>query len=149
MAGVQWLVAGVALFATGAACSQGTQPNYPVKSLKMIVPFPAGGPTDIVARLLGQKFSEAWGQQEDVIWDSIFGELGALALDPRPEVRNCAVNTLFSCVLGHGASFPLLGWEARIASPRRAPSGLSRGPWEGAGEGSMIVTAALARPRRS
>jgi tripartite-type tricarboxylate transporter receptor subunit TctC len=28
----------------------------------MIVPFPAGGPSDIVARLIGQKMSEAWGQ---------------------------------------------------------------------------------------
>ena len=77
MAGVQWLVAGVALFATGAACSQGTQPNYPVKSLKMIVPFPAGGPTDIVARLLGQKFSEAWGQQ--VVIDNRPGGGGVIA----------------------------------------------------------------------
>ena len=35
---------------------------YPAKPVKMIVPFPAGGATDVVARLLGQKLSEAWGQ---------------------------------------------------------------------------------------
>ena len=28
----------------------------------MIVPFPAGGPSDIVARLIGQRMSEDWGQ---------------------------------------------------------------------------------------
>lgn len=32
----------------------------------------------------------------------------------RPEVRNCAINTLFSCVVGHGISFPMVSWRARI-----------------------------------
>ena len=36
--------------------------NYPVKAVKMIIPFPAGGPTDIVGRLIGQKLTESWGQ---------------------------------------------------------------------------------------
>ena len=35
---------------------------YPTKPLKMILPFPAGGPTDIVARALGQGLGEAFGQ---------------------------------------------------------------------------------------
>ena len=38
------------------------QPSYPSKPLKMIMPFPAGGPTDIVGRLIGQRLTEAWGQ---------------------------------------------------------------------------------------
>jgi tripartite-type tricarboxylate transporter receptor subunit TctC len=37
-------------------------PPYPSKPLKMILSFPAGGPTDILARILGQKLTEAWGQ---------------------------------------------------------------------------------------
>jgi tripartite-type tricarboxylate transporter receptor subunit TctC len=36
--------------------------GYPAKPLKMVMPFPAGGPTDILGRLLGQKLTEAWGQ---------------------------------------------------------------------------------------
>ncbi len=36
---------------------------WPTKPVRMIVPFPAGGATDVVARLLGQKLGEAWGQQ--------------------------------------------------------------------------------------
>lgn len=35
---------------------------WPERPVKMIVPFPAGGATDVVARLLGQKLGEAWGQ---------------------------------------------------------------------------------------
>ncbi len=36
---------------------------FPAKAVRMIVPFPAGGPTDVLARLVAQKLSEAWKQQ--------------------------------------------------------------------------------------
>jgi len=36
--------------------------NYPDKPISIIVPFAAGGGADIVARLLGQKMTETWGQ---------------------------------------------------------------------------------------
>ena len=35
---------------------------YPSKPIKMIVPFPAGGTTDIVARIIAQKMTESMGQ---------------------------------------------------------------------------------------
>src|ERR1043166_5639098 len=47
----------LALF-TAAAGGQ----DYPAKPVTMIVPFPAGGPTDQVARVLAAKFSEKLGQ---------------------------------------------------------------------------------------
>ena len=37
--------------------------SYPTKPVKVIVPYPPGGPTDIVARVVGQKLSDQMGQQ--------------------------------------------------------------------------------------
>ncbi len=53
------LVAAVAACVAFGALAQG----YPAKPVKMIVPYPPGGPTDIVARVVAQKLSEQTGQQ--------------------------------------------------------------------------------------
>ena len=54
------LVAAVwAPWAAGAAQAQ----NYPDKSVRVVVGFTAGGPTDVIARIVAQKLSETWGQQ--------------------------------------------------------------------------------------
>ena len=53
--------------------------NYPNKTIRMIVPFPAGGATDIVARLVAQKLGDAMGQQ--VIVDNRGGAAGTIGSD--------------------------------------------------------------------
>jgi len=37
--------------------------TYPAHPVRMIVPFAAAGPTDVIARIVAQKLSDAWGQQ--------------------------------------------------------------------------------------
>ncbi len=43
--------------------SAGAQANYPTKAVRLIVPFPPGGGTDNVGRILSARLSEVWGQQ--------------------------------------------------------------------------------------
>jgi len=48
-----------ALFAAGAAGAQ----NFPVRPIRIVVPWPPGGPPDAVARILGQRIGQALQQQ--------------------------------------------------------------------------------------
>src|ERR1700730_17328176 len=70
-----------AMMAGGPARAQGTQQGaYPDKLIKMYVPAPAGGQTDVLARLLAQKIQAAVGQ--NVIIDNRGGAGGALGARP-------------------------------------------------------------------
>lgn len=55
------------------------QDKYPNKSIRVIVPVAPGGGTDFIARLIGQKLSEAWGQP--VIVDNRPGGAGNLGVE--------------------------------------------------------------------
>ncbi|TWT09509.1 tripartite tricarboxylate transporter substrate-binding protein [Reyranella sp. CPCC 100927] len=59
---------------TGPAVAQ----NYPTKPITMIVPFAAGGPTDALARVIGQKMSEKLGQQ--IVVDNAAGAGGTIGV---------------------------------------------------------------------
>lgn len=52
----------LAAIAVANVHAQAPGANYPAKQIRVIVPFPAGGPTDAIARAIGQKLSETWGQ---------------------------------------------------------------------------------------
>lgn len=56
------LLAGLAFIAAGACCAQGAAAPYPLRPVRMISPFSAGGNSDIVARLLAPKLAERLGQ---------------------------------------------------------------------------------------
>ena len=47
---------------TGVAQTSSSQ-TWPNRFIRMIVPYPAGGGADTIARLVGAKLSEMWGQQ--------------------------------------------------------------------------------------
>jgi tripartite-type tricarboxylate transporter receptor subunit TctC len=46
----------------GSAAAQERPDAFPSRSIKIVVPFPAGGPSDVLARMIGQKMTEDWGQ---------------------------------------------------------------------------------------
>src|SRR5688500_10619509 len=52
---------------------------YPSRPVRFIVPFPPGGATDIIARVLGQKMGEAWSQP--VVVENRAGAAGAIGPD--------------------------------------------------------------------
>ena len=70
-------VGAATLAATGMA--QPADASYPKQPIKIVVPFPAGGTSDVLARIVGQKLSEAWGQQ--VLVDNRPGANGNIGAD--------------------------------------------------------------------
>lgn len=123
--------------ATGQAWAQPAT-QYPNKPVRLIVPFSPGASTDIVARLLGAKLAEAWGQQ--FIADNRPGATGAVGAEtvaratpdgytlmitnPGPSINNILLRTRplytftdFAPVI-YIASAPLIA----VANPKFPPN---------------------------
>ena len=105
----------------GNAAAEG----YPAKPVRLIVPFAAGGPTDVIARIVAQKLSESFGQQ--VVTENIpgaGGNTGACGLD---KLTTFHCEELISHRLrGHDA-FRLAKRVARFRAPK---VGLAMRRWQ-------------------
>ncbi|QJR16125.1 Bug family tripartite tricarboxylate transporter substrate binding protein [Usitatibacter palustris] len=79
----------LALFSSSAAAQ-----GWPSKPIKMIVPFPAGGPTDVLTRSLADKLGTALGQP--VVVDNKPGAGGAIGTDLAAKSPNDGYNLLMA-----------------------------------------------------
>lgn len=64
------------LLAIGAAGAASAQQAYPAKAVRVVVPFPPGGATDVITRLVAHKMTEAWKQP--VVVENKAGATGAV-----------------------------------------------------------------------
>jgi tripartite-type tricarboxylate transporter receptor subunit TctC len=65
--------------AAAIACGAAHAQNYPSKFVKFVVTYPAGGSSDAMARIIGQRLTEIWGQQ--VVVESRPGAAGAIGME--------------------------------------------------------------------
>ena len=83
--------------------------TYPSKSIRIIVPFPAGGTTDIVARLVAQRMSETIGQS--VVVENRGGAGGSLGADLVAKAPPDGYT-----ILMHNITFPLASISLALAN---------------------------------
>jgi tripartite-type tricarboxylate transporter receptor subunit TctC len=79
--------------------------NYPSKPIKMIVPFPAGGTTDVMARVISQELTKSWGQQ--VIVENRPGAGGNIGSDAVAKSPPDGYTLLMGTVGTHGINVSL------------------------------------------
>ncbi len=87
-----------------AALLAGTAPaqNYPSRPVRMVVPFPPGSASDFIARTLGQKLGDGWGQQ--------------VVVDNRPGAGGLIGGTLVARANPDGYTIALIGQPHLTAS---------------------------------
>ena len=96
----------------GVIATSALAQGYPNKSIRIIVPFPAGGTTDIVARLLAQRMSESMGQS--VVVENRGGAGGSLGADVVAKAPPDGYT-----ILMHNITFPMASVSLALAG--RAP----------------------------
>ena len=69
-------VALVVAVLVGTVSVAGAQQSWPARPITVIVPFAAGGPTDVLARMLGQHMSQTLGQQ--LVVENVTGAGGSI-----------------------------------------------------------------------
>ena len=71
---------GMAAASLGVGSAPGWAQAYPAKPIKIIVPFPPGGTTDVVARMVAQREADATVKNSDVV--KRLADMGAEAVGP-------------------------------------------------------------------
>src|SRR5207247_3621931 len=98
-----------AIFILAWVCGVAWAQPFPSKPVRIIVPFPAGGTTDIVARLVGQRMSETMGQP--VLVENRGGAGGTIGADA---VAKSAPDGY--TILMHNVTFPMASVALALAN---------------------------------
>ncbi len=109
------------LFILFAALWIGAAQSFPAKPVKIIVAFPPGGGTDIVARLVGARLADAWGQP--VVVENRAGASGTIGTEIAARAEPDG-HTLFMATMGNMTANPHLYKMA--VDPLRAFSPITR-----------------------
>ncbi|MEO8441765.1 MAG: tripartite tricarboxylate transporter substrate binding protein [Betaproteobacteria bacterium] len=139
----------------GAACgcfTHATAQTYPAKPIRVIVPYPPGGTSDILTRLLGAKVTENWGQQ--VLTDNrtgAGGNIGAeLTARAAPDGYTLMLtdigNLVTSAILYSKLSFDVLRDFAPVVTVSYSPHLLATHPSVPAKTIKELVALAKANP---
>ncbi|HZN26850.1 MAG TPA: tripartite tricarboxylate transporter substrate binding protein [Burkholderiales bacterium] len=96
MKGIFCATAAVLALACGAAGAQ----QYPAKAIRVVVGFAPGGGTDLVARIIGAKMNESWGQP--VLVDNRAGATGTIGADLVAKAPPDGYTLLMGHVNSHG-----------------------------------------------
>ena len=81
--------------------------NYPSRPIRLVVPYPPGGPLDIMARAIGQKLTEAWNQA--VVVDNRPGAGGNIGADLVAKSPADGYTLLMGAVATHAINPTLYG----------------------------------------
>jgi tripartite-type tricarboxylate transporter receptor subunit TctC len=114
------LTAALAVAATSAAAQ-----NYPTRPVTIVVPFAAGGPTDIIARIVGEHFSRTLGQQ--FIVENVAGAGGTTGITRGAQAKADGYTIMMGHMGTHGAApalYPNLKYDP---TKDFAPIGMAAG----------------------
>lgn len=102
-AALTWAALGTAAIAAGSAAAQpapAAQSDYPNRPVVLVVPFPAGGVTDLAARLVARGLAEQLGQP--VVVDNRGGAAGRIGAEAVARARADGYTLLFGLSVTHG-----------------------------------------------
>src|SRR5215207_7460834 len=117
------LMTAAALALTAVAAQ--AQSNYPQRPITMVVPFAAGGPTDVIARIVGDHMSRTLGQQ--IVVENVAGAGGTTGITRGAQSQSDGYTIMMGHMGTHGAApalYPKLKYDP---TKDFAPIGMAAG----------------------
>ncbi|MBB1634645.1 MULTISPECIES: tripartite tricarboxylate transporter substrate binding protein BugE [Cupriavidus] len=148
------LAAATGAAAAGLSLSAAAQGTYPTKPISLVVPFPAGGTTDIVARIVADKLGQQLGQT--VVVDNRGGAGGSIGTGYLAKAAPDGYTLGIATASTHGinpAVYPRLSYDATkdfttITNLASVPNVMSINPAVKANDMKAFIALAKAQPNK-